>query len=98
MFFGFFNSARAQNPGKKGYRPYELDWAGWFTDDLNPLVDFENMNGWKVEADRVSAKINRSQEQIIWGNDTCKIAYKGDTAGAGLIIRQAVPEDRKSVV
>lgn len=71
---------------KKGIRPYELDWAGRFTDDHKPLVDFENVNGWTVKANGGSAELRLSEEQKIWGKYTCKIAYKGDADGAELSI------------
>ena len=88
---GINNTILGQEAMKKGNRPYELDWAGRFTDDHTPLVDFEEMEGWTVEADRGSARLSCSEEQRIWGKNTCKIAYIGDTAGAGFVIRPPKP-------
>ena len=75
----------------KGKRPYELDWAGRFWDDHEPLLDFEIVAGWTVQANKGSAKISRSEEQKIWGIYTCKITYKGDTTGADFIIHPPKP-------
>ena len=80
-------SVCGQDNLNKGIRPYELDWAGRYIDDHVPLVDFEDMKGWTVEANMGSAEICRSEEQKIWGNYTCKIAYRGDTASASFVIR-----------
>jgi len=82
-----------QDLSERGKRPYELEWAGRFTDDHAPLVDFENMGGWTVvvEGNKGVAEISRSQEQMIWGRYTCKVAYTGDTAGASFLIRPPEP-------
>ncbi|MCP4313989.1 MAG: hypothetical protein GY790_22265 [Bacteroidetes bacterium] len=90
-FPGSIQSVHGQNEFEKGKRPYELDWAGRFTDDHEPLVDFEDMEGWTVEANGGIAEISRSEEEKIWGIYTCKIALKGDTAGAGFILRPPEP-------
>jgi hypothetical protein len=91
MFLGSWQPVSQQETPKKGKRPYELDWAGRFTDDHEPLVDFEDMEGWTVEASRGSAAVTRSEEQKIWGIYTGKIIYRGDTAGASFVIRPSEP-------
>jgi len=75
----------------EGSRPYELDWAGRFSDDHEPLIDFEEMEGWTIKAIGGKAEICRSEEQKIWGIYTAKIKYKGDTAGASFIVSPPVP-------
>jgi len=89
LFIDSFQPAYGQE--NQGKRPYELEWAGRFTDDHEPLVDFENMEGWTVEAKGGTAEIGRSEEQKIWGIYTGKIAFTGDTAGAGFVIRPPQP-------
>jgi len=94
ILFFFINSLApvyGQEISKQGSRPYELDWAGRFTDDHKPLVNFEDIEGWAVEADRGSASISCSEEQKIWGTYTCRLAYTGDTAGASFVIRPPHP-------
>jgi len=88
---GTYNIAMSQESQRKGHRPYELDWAGRFLDDHLPIVDFEDMTGWTVKASKGSAEISRSQEQMIWGRYTCKIAYTGDPAGASFILYPPEP-------
>jgi hypothetical protein len=46
----------------KGKRPYEMEWVNRDKDDHVPLVDFENVDGWTVEAENGTAELNRSQE------------------------------------
>ena len=91
IFLGSRDYANGQMNGNKGLRPYELDWAGRFADDHMPLVDFEDMKGWTVSSNRGSAEIGRSQEQMIWGSSTCKIAFKGDPAGADFVLSPPQP-------
>lgn len=40
-----------QRPTVASARPYELDWAGRKADDHPPLVDFERLDGWRIEAE-----------------------------------------------
>ena len=47
--------AFAQEGENVGKRPYELDWAGRMEDDNPPLVDFEDMTGWRVETENAEA-------------------------------------------
>jgi len=91
MLLGSLQPVCGQDNWDKGKRPYELDWAGRFTDDHVPLVDFEDMEGWTVKVTWGSAEISRSQEQMIWGSYTCRIAYTGDTTGASFVLRPPKP-------
>ena len=47
---------------KIGVRPYEMDWAGRTKDDWPSLVDFENLDGWTVEAENSIATFERTRE------------------------------------
>ena len=40
--------AMAQEAEKVGKRPYEMEWANRHEDDHPPLVDFEDLSGWRV--------------------------------------------------
>ncbi len=64
---------RAEAVGK---RPYEMDWAGRIEDDQAPLVDFEQLDGWRVEGRDVEARFERSREQQIWGRYVGKLTYR----------------------
>ncbi len=72
--------AVAQEP--VGVRPYELDWAGRVTETPPPLVDFENLDGWRVETVGSEARFERTREQQIWGRYVGKLTYRGTGAGA----------------
>ena len=70
----------------KGLRPYELDWAGRYEDDHVPLIDFEKEEAWSVDASDGSATINRSKEEIIWGDYTYKMSYRANSTDASFVI------------
>ncbi|MGI6609054.1 MAG: hypothetical protein ACOX4G_00845 [Limnochordia bacterium] len=59
-----------------GLRPYELDWAGRHEDDRPPLVDFEDLSGWRVETKNAQATFSRSRDQRIWGDYVGKLTYR----------------------
>ncbi|MGC8643534.1 MAG: hypothetical protein ACP5XB_27065, partial [Isosphaeraceae bacterium] len=65
------------NSSEVGKRPYELVWAHRHTDDHPPLVDFEDMTGWKVVRENAHATIERTREQQIWGKYVAKLTYRG---------------------
>ncbi len=64
-----------------GQRPYELDWAGRLEDHSPPLVDFEHLEGWRVECRGAAAAFERTREQQIWGSHVGKLTYRA-TNGA----------------
>ena len=66
-----------------GQRPYEMVWVNRTQDDNPPLIDFEDLTGWRVETDDAIATFERSQEQQIW--DKYVVAANGS--------RSPVPED-----
>ena len=45
-----------------GKRPYELDWAQRQQDQVAPLVDFEDLSGWRAEGQDASATFTRTRE------------------------------------
>ncbi|MGQ9731641.1 MAG: hypothetical protein ACUVX8_10260, partial [Candidatus Zipacnadales bacterium] len=60
-----------------GVRPYEMDWANRTEDDHPPLVDFEDLTGWTVEAEASVATFERTREQQLWGKYVGKLTYRG---------------------
>jgi hypothetical protein len=59
-----------------GQRPYEMEWAKRTTDDRPPLIDFEDLSGWRVEVKNAEANFTCSREQQIWGEHVGRLAYK----------------------
>lgn len=76
-----------------GVRPYELEWAGRKEDTRGPLVDFEDVTGWTVEAHGGVAQLERSAEQPLWGKFAAKLSYRSHTAGesANFVMRPPRP-------
>ena len=72
-----------------GKRPYELDWAGRGEDHCPPLVNFEDLAGWRVECKQAEAKFERTREQQIWGAHVGKLTYRG--AGTSPEVRVLPP-------
>jgi hypothetical protein len=73
-----------------GERPYEMVWAGRIQDDHLPLIDFEDITGWRVELKDAEATFERSREQQIWGKYVGKLTYRG--TGSSPQIRILPPE------
>ncbi|MBR4834114.1 MAG: hypothetical protein IKU86_07270 [Thermoguttaceae bacterium] len=70
----------AETSKKIGVRPYEMDWAGR-TEEVRPaLVDFENLDGWTVEAHGAVATFERSREEQMYGKYVGKLTYRKDAA------------------
>lgn len=59
-----------------GERPYEMVWANRTQDDHPPLVDFENLTGWRVECRQAEARFERTREQQIWDRYVGKLTYR----------------------
>jgi hypothetical protein len=59
-----------------GKRPYEMDWANRSKDIYPPLVDFENLQGWKVQTENAVATFASSREQQLWGDYVGKLTYR----------------------
>ncbi|MGC8843228.1 MAG: hypothetical protein ACP5QS_04765, partial [bacterium] len=76
---------------KVGERPYEMVWANR-KEERQPLVDFENLEGWIVECySGANAKVQRSQEQKMWGDFVCKITFSGTSQDSRFIIKPPKP-------
>lgn len=77
MGVGFFVMiAFAEEPEVVGERPYEMVWANRHQDDHPPLVDFEDLTGWKVEAEQAEGRFKRTREQQIWDRYVGKLTYR----------------------
>ncbi|NOZ21771.1 MAG: hypothetical protein GXP25_11885 [Planctomycetes bacterium] len=76
---------------KVGERPYEMVWANRTKPDHPPLVDFENLGGWRVETKDAVATITRSREQQLWGKYVGKLVYRGTSRRAELTVRPPKP-------
>lgn len=83
--------ALAQAGEKVGQRPYELVWAGRTQDDHPPLVDFEDLRGWRVETVDAAAKFERTREQQIWGRYVGKLTYRATGRKPVVVIRPPEP-------
>jgi len=77
MWTGFLVMlAAAEEPEMVGERPYEMVWANRTQDDHPPLVDFEDLAGWKVETQQAEARFERTREQQIWDRYVGKLTYR----------------------
>ena len=92
----------AQDAENVGKRPYEMEWAGRTEEVRTPLVDFENLDAWRVETTNSVASFERSREEQMYGQYVGKLTYRcEDPAGAvpEVTIRppQAIPLTEKEV-
>ncbi len=74
-----------------GRRPYEMDWANRTEDVRQPLVDFENLDGWTVECHDAVATFVRSREQQLWGKHVGKLVYRGEGDAPRVVLRPPKP-------
>lgn len=74
-----------------GERPYEMVWAGRTADLKPPLVDFEDLEGWRVETTGAVARFERSREQLLWGESVGKLTYRGTGADGRTEVRLIPP-------
>ena len=61
---------------KVGKRPYEMDWAGRVEEVREPVVDFENLDGWTVQTVNSVASFERSREEQMYGKYVGKLTYR----------------------
>ncbi len=61
---------------KVGKRPYEMDWAGRTEEVREPVVDFENLDGWTVHTVNSVASFERSREEQMYGKYVGKLTYR----------------------
>ncbi|MEW6355493.1 MAG: hypothetical protein AB1696_04145 [Planctomycetota bacterium] len=86
-----FAAVRLVAEEKVGERPYEMVWANRTEDTHPPLVDFENLDGWKVEPKDAVAAITRTREEQLWGQYVAKLTYRGTSRKAEFTVRPPKP-------
>ncbi len=59
-----------------GERPYEMVWAHRMQDDHPALVPFTDVAGWRVETVEAEARLERSQEVLLFGDAVAKLTYR----------------------
>ena len=91
VLFCLFALAKITADEKVGERPYEMVWANRAKPNHPPLVDFENLDGWKVEPKDAVATIARTREQQLWGKYVGKLTYRGTSRKAELTLRPPKP-------
>lgn len=74
FFASLITALAAETVGK---RPYEMDWAGRNQDHCTPLVDSEDLTGWRAEGKQSEATFEQTREQQIWGHYVGKLTYHG---------------------
>ena len=74
-----------------GERPYEMVWADRTEDHFAPTVDFEDLEGWAVDAKDAVVELTRSREQQLWGKYVAKLVYRGEARRAEFTIRPPKP-------
>ena len=84
MFMATFLAATNMSWGEDkeviGQRPYEMEWANRSEPAHPPLLDFEDLTGWRVETTNADARFVRSREQQLWGKYVAKLTYR-ETGG-----------------
>jgi hypothetical protein len=74
-----------------GQQPYEFTWTQR-RQDPHTLVDFEDMQGWKLELyEGAQGELRRSREQQLWGEYVAKVVYSGVREQSRLIARPSHP-------
>jgi hypothetical protein len=98
LLWGFAACAFAAGPlairaeESVGARPYEMVWANRDKDLYPPLVDFENLGGWKVETKNATASFESSREQQLWDAHVGKLTYRtGDNAASEIRLLPPAP-------
>jgi len=59
-----------------GERPYEMVWANRTQDDHPALVPFTDVEGWRVETVDAEARLERSQDVLLFGDAVAKLTYR----------------------
>ncbi|MCX6910164.1 MAG: hypothetical protein NTY01_19265 [Verrucomicrobia bacterium] len=89
LFPSIVSSAIAAEP--IGERPYEMVWANRTADTHPALIDFENLDGWKVETKDAVATLTLSPEQQLWGKHVGKLVYHADGKQPRVTLRPPKP-------
>ncbi|MBQ9455842.1 MAG: hypothetical protein IJU53_09270 [Thermoguttaceae bacterium] len=78
----------------EGKRPYEMDWANRFQDEVPALEDFES-GEWTVETNGTIASFELTNEQKLWGEKVGKLTYRKDPdpekKASEIIVRPSKP-------
>ena len=74
-----------------GQRPYEMDWAGRTKPHHAPTVDFEDLDGWKVDVKDAAASFERTREQQLWDKYVGKLTYRRDGDQPEVTVRPPKP-------
>ena len=59
-----------------GERPYEMVWAHRTRDDHPALIPFTQTEGWRVETVNAEARLERSQDLLLFGDAVAKLTYR----------------------
>ena len=74
-----------------GQQPYEMTWTQR-EQDPHTLVDFEDLQGWKLELyDGAQGELRRSRQQQMWGQYVCRILYSGTKPASRVVARPPKP-------
>jgi len=74
-----------------GQQPYEMTWVQR-TENPHTLVDFENLEGWKLELyNGAGGELRRSREQQMWGQYVGKVLYWGTQPESRVVVRPPKP-------
>nr|MCR5163767.1 hypothetical protein [Thermoguttaceae bacterium] len=94
FIFLFFLTSAAPLLFAEGKRPYEMDWANRFQDEVPALEDFES-GEWTVETNGTIASFELTNEQKLWGEKVGKLTYRKDTdpekKASEIVIRPSKP-------
>ncbi|MBD3181712.1 hypothetical protein GF312_05430, partial [Candidatus Poribacteria bacterium] len=95
MLIMLITSVAIASYGQIGKRPYEMVWADRVEDDHPPLIDFEDLSGWRVEVKNSEAVFEQTREQQIWGKYVGKFTYKATGENPEVRILPPEPVDIK---
>jgi len=74
------------------HRPYEFIWSGRKAEGGEPLIDFEQLNGWTVDVEGdADARVERTQELQLWGRYVGKFTYRDPTGDSRIVLRPPEP-------
>ena len=63
-----------------GERPYEMVWANRTEDDHPALIPFTSVDRWRVETRDAEARLERSQDVLLFGDAVAKLTYRATGA------------------
>ena len=64
-----------------GKRPYELEWAGRKEDEYPPLVDFQDVSGWKASCPSAKAFFQSSTENPLFLPKSARLEIRSESKG-----------------